>query len=522
MSRPAERPLTYRPMLLSAGMHAVAARTPGKVAMTGGPAPRTYGELMARVRRLTGGVIRHGLRQGDRVAILAYNCIEYPELVIGLSDAGAVTATLNPRSTAHEVRVACEDCNARLLFVSPALADLVATPPAGVERVIVLGNDYEAFLATSPEAPGPIAGLEEHDPFSLVYSSGTTGHPKGIVLPHRSRVLTFHAMAMEFGCYGPDDLHLGIAPMAHGAGLAFSLATLFFGGTLHVLPKFDAGEVVELLATRPFTGTFMVPTHFQQIFALEPAFLERHRGQAKALRTIMSNAAALPMVLKEKIIAYWGEGLLFECYGSTEAGIVTSLRPQHVLSKPGSCGRAFGPTRIRLLDDDGREVKVNEVGELFSESPYLFNGYFNGPEGRGAAETAAVLRDGGVTAGDLARCDEDGFYYIVDRKKDMVVSGGINIYPREIEEVLMRHPAIAECAVVGVPDEKWGEALRAFVVLRPGQAVEGVALEEFLRPVLAAFKVPRDYRAIDALPRNVGGKVLKKDLRSAGDEGCAL
>jgi long-chain acyl-CoA synthetase len=304
-------------------------------------------------------------------------------------------------------------------------------------------------------------------------------------------------------------MQLGIAPMSHGAGFAFIMASLYFGGTVEILPKYDPEQVLSRLGSQPFTGVFMVPTHYQAIFALEAASLERWRGTARSLRTIMSNAAALPQAVKERIVGYFGEGLLHEAYGSTEAGIVTNLRPQDQLVRQQSVGPPFAVTRVRLLGDDGREVPVGEVGELYSLSPYIFNGYFNQPE-----ETAAALRDGWITAGDLARRDEDGYFYIVDRKKDMVVTGGLNVYPREIEETLHRHPAVLEAAVIGVPDEHWGEALQAFVAVRTGMNVRPAELEAHCRGELAGYKIPKLFRFIDTLPRNAGGKVLKGDLRN--------
>jgi len=502
------QPSTYRPLLLSGGLHASADRTPRKPALICQGETRSYGQLAERVRRVCGGALALGLQRGDRVALLAPNCIEYPELLCGLADAGGIVATVNPRSTAREVEELLNDCGARLLVVHPTLAAITAAARLpSVERTLVLGEEYEAWLAASiPSAP--LESIAETDPFTLVYSSGTTGKPKGIVISHRSRTLTFHAMAMEYGCYGPDDLQLGIAPMAHGAGFAFIMASLYFGGTVEVLPRFDPQHVVTKLASEPFTGVFMVPTHFQAIFALERPVLETHRGKAQALRTIMSNAAALPQAVKEKIVAYWGAGLLHETYGSTEAGIVTNLRPQDQLVRRQSVGPAFALNQIRLLDDHGREVPRGEVGELHSRSPYLFNGYWNKPE-----ETAACLKDGWVTAGDLARQDEDGFCYIVDRRKDMVVTGGFNVFPREIEEVLHTHPAVQEAAVIGRPDDYFGEALRAYVVFRSGFEASAADLEAHCRAQLSGYKVPKEFLPIAALPRNTGGKVLKTALR---------
>lgn len=501
-------PATYLPLLLSSGVHASAARWPNKVALRCEGEQRTYAELAERAQRITGGMITLGLRKGDRVALIAPNCVEYPEVMLGVSDAGGIVATLSPRLTAPEIAAACDDCGARFIIAHPSVLDTIRSAnPRTAEKIMTFGPEYERWVKSS-ERHGVLASLDETDPFTLVYSSGTTGRPKGILISHRSRTLTFHGMAMEYGCYGPDDLQLGIAPMSHGAGFAFIMASLFFGGTVDILARFDPLVVLEKLATQPFTGVFLVPTHFQAIFALDAASLERYKGRFGALRTIMSNAAALPQRMKEKIVAYFGPGLLHETYGSTEAGIVTNLRPQDQLVRKQSVGHPFCVTEVRLLDANGREVGPGEIGELYARSPYLFSGYFNQPQ-----ETAAAVRDGWVTAGDLAQRDADGYIYIVDRKKDMVVTGGFNVYPREIEEVLHRHPAVLEAAAFGIPDEKWGEALVACVVVKPHCSVSAEELTSHCRQSLAGYKLPKGIHFIEALPRNPGGKVLKNTLR---------
>lgn len=514
MNRVESQAMSGPGLLLSGGLRVSAARTPSKTALICAQQRRSYAALLERVNRVGARLAALGFRAGDRAIVLAPNCIEYPELICGVADAGGIVATLSPRSTAAELAATANDCRARVLFVH---ADNTGTVDRSllplVEHVIVLGEEYEAWLRAADPALSPMlsaAGppVAETDPFTLVYTSGTTGRPKGIVVSHRSRTLTFHAMAMEYCCYGPDDVQLGIAPMAHGAGFAFIMCSVYFGGTVEILPKFDAELVVGKLAGGDFTGVFMVPTHYSSIFGLGAAVLERHRGKARALRTIMSNAAALPQVLKEKIIDYWGPGLLHETYGSTECGIVTNLRPQYQLEKPSCVGLPFALNEVRLLDESGREVADGEVGELYSRSPYLFNGYYGQP-----AETAAVRRGDWVSAGDLARRDADGHYYIVDRRKDMVVSGGMNVYPREIEEVLQAHPAVHEAAVIGVPDEHWGERLRAYIVVRRERHASGDDLEAWCRERLAGYKVPKEFRAIAELPRNASGKIVKKDLR---------
>ena len=497
------------PLLLSAGLHASALRWPGKVALRCDEREFTYGELSQRVARVAGALRAAGIQRGDRIAIIAPNCAEYPEIVVGASDCGAIIATLSARSSAREVRRACEDCGARLLLAHPSvLSTATEAAPSCIEQMIVLGNEYSRWLdAATPSSPDP--HIQDTDPFTLVYSSGTTGKPKGILISHRSRALTFQGMATEYGCYGPDDRQLGVAPMAHGAGFAFIMATLYTGGFVDILPAFDPERVLHALAQDAFTGVFLVPAHFHAVFAQEPSILSRYQGRFTTLRTIMSNASALPVATKLQILDYWGDGLLHETYGSTESGIVTNLRPEYQRARPRSVGPAFASNRIRLLDADGREVTTGEVGELYSSSPYLFSGYWNQPQ-----ESRAVERNGWVSAGDLARMDEDGFVYIVDRKHDMVVTGGFNVYPREIEDVLGEHPAVLESAVVGVPDERWGEALRAYVVLRDGTRFNPADLGRHCRASLANYKVPKDFVVLHQLPRNAGGKVLKKELRA--------
>jgi len=262
-----------------------------------------------------------------------------------------------------------------------------------------------------------------------------------------------------------------------------------------VLGRIHSGEV---------TGLFTVPTHYHSIFALEEKRLASLRGHR--LNGIVANAAPLSDDAKLQILDYFGEGLLHETYGSTEAGCVTNLRPKDQRRKSRCVGLPFVGNSVSLRGEDGRETAPGEVGELFSRSPYLFNGYWNKPE-----QTAETLKDGWVGVGDMALRDDEGFYHIVDRKKDMVISGGLNIYPREVETVIDRHPDIQESAVIGVPDPRWGEQLVAYVVSTSGAPPADLA--ELCKVNLAAYKLPKAFVAIDALPRNANGKVLKTALR---------
>ncbi|MFM7273290.1 MAG: class I adenylate-forming enzyme family protein, partial [Gammaproteobacteria bacterium] len=371
-----------------------------------------------------------GLRPGAVVALLAPNCIEYPELVMGLADCGAIVATLNPRLSVAELQTIFADCSPRAVVAHPDCQHVAAAAEGMSAPVLWLGPDYESALESARKGNQRLPVIDERQPFAMSYTSGTTGAPKGVPLSHRSRMLTFMAMAMEYGCFGPDDHFLALAPMYHGAGFVFACAPLVTGGCCTVLAQGDAESIARELASGCYTGVFMVPTHIHRLLQL-PEALRAETRAGHRLKTVISNAAALSQALKEGMVAWLGEGLLHETYGSTECGIVTDIRPADLLRKPGSVGTPVWGMELELRDSSGRAVASGEVGELFCRSPYSFNGYLNRPE-----ETAAAIVDGWVTVGDLAIRDEEGFIRIVDRKKDMIITGGVNVYPAEIEAVL--------------------------------------------------------------------------------------
>ncbi|WP_421717284.1 class I adenylate-forming enzyme family protein [Algiphilus sp.] len=496
---------TYHDLTIAGGIRASAARNPDKPALAMGKRELTYRDLVSRLNRVGNGAVEGLGLGGHRAAILTPNCLEFVELVAGLSEAGVTAVLINPKLTLDEIAYICEDSDSRVLFAHPDLAEVAHAVP-GIERVIVLGDNYEDWLIGAADT-APKAHVSETDAFAMHYTAGTTGKPKGVLVSHRSRALTFFGMAVEYGCYGPDDRALGIAPMFHGAGLAFALAPVFFGGFCRILPRFDPEESLCLLAEGGYGTTFLVPTHFNAIFNLPQATLDRYRRPTQ-LRTIVSNAAPLAQAVKERIVDYFGDGILHETYGSTEGGIVTNLRPRDQLRKLQCVGLPFAHTEVRLLDENGQQVPQGEIGELFSRSPYLFNGYWNRPEA-----TEEALRDGWLSVGDLAKRDEEGYIYLVDRKKDVIISGGVNIYPREVEECLHAHPGVAEAAVVGVADDYWGEMVKAFVVSRDGNNLDAETVMAHCTPRLASYKLPKEISFVDALPRNAAGKVLKRELR---------
>lgn len=496
----------YADLTLARGIRAAAARWPDKQAIVVSDAALSYRQLARRISQAGNAVTALGAGPGDRVALIAPNRIEYHEVVAGLAEAGVTVVTLSHRLAAAELGAIFSDCAPVAVVADPnCLAAREAAEAAGL-RCILFGPAWEALLARASDRN--VALARETDSFALAYTSGTTGTPKGVMLSHRSRALTFLAMAGEYGCFGHDDRFLAVTPMAHGAGFVFGSAPLFFGGTVVLDSTGDPEAILRRIADDRVTGVFMVPTHLNRFAALPPAAF----GPARGLRAIISNAAALSQSLKEMAVERFGDGLLHETYGSTEAGIVTNIRPDEILARPGSVGTPFPLIEIELRDAAGVPVAAREVGELFVRGPYAFNGYWNRPDA-----TALAVHDGWVTVGDLATRDGDGFITISDRKNDMVVTGGMNVYPAEIERIIAGVPGVRETAVVGLPDPEWGERIHAFIVAGDPPPSAG-AIIAACRAQLAAYKSPQGVSFIAELPRNASGKIVKRALREQARE----
>ena len=495
-----------RSMIIADGMRAAAARTPDKIAIIESGRRLSFRALVERIDRVSN--LAHaglGLRHGDLAAVLLPNRLEYMEIVCGLSSAGVSVATIGPAAPPAEIRFVCEDSRARILFVAPELEEAArAAAPASVERFIVLGPEYEDLLAGASPARCPVA-VSETDVFSVPYTSGATGRAKGVMLSHRGRILSCYAMAVEHGCYGPDDSAVASTPMFHGAGFLMALVPIFFGGSVEILPRFDIERLLDAIATNAATSVYMVPTHFAAMFDLGERV---RRFDLRSLESVISGTAPLAQSMKARIIETFGNGRLYERYGTTETSIATMLRPADQLRKTASVGQPLHATHLRVLDDDGKDLPPGEVGELAISSPYLFAGYLNLPEA-----TARAMHGDWFVTGDLARLDDEGYVYIVDRKNDMIISGGENVYPREVEEILLAHPAVAECGVTGAPHPYWGEQVTAFVVLRAGMNATAEDLTTACREKLSRYKVPKEIRFMPVLPRNTMGKVLRRALR---------
>lgn len=491
------------------GIREFARSSPHAIAVRDGEREVTFGELDERSNRLANGLLNSGLRPEDPVAVLSGNRFEYFEIAAGLAKSGFPMVPLNPHNTVTDNEYILGHSGAKALLLDSALAPNVA----GLTEKLTctasfggqMGQEYESLLASSTNQD-PRIQVNENDVFCITYTSGTTGRPKGVMLTHRGRALTNYAAALDFGL-GPGSRTVAVAPMYHGAGFAFAYAGPMLGGTTSVLRTWDPECLLTILERDSINSVFLVPTHAQQIRRLIESPLSKYR--LPHLHTLYFNAAALPVALKEWVIeSFQGVGV-HEVYGSTECGIVTNLRPKDALRKAGSVGHPWFMTEVRLVDDEMNVVGPGEPGELYARSPFLMKGYLGDEE----ATKAATDADGFITVGDVAVTDEEGFISIVDRKKDMIISGGVNIFPREIEEVISRFENIHEVAVIGMPDEEYGERITGFVVARDGNAIDIEDLTRFVRANISSQKVPRSWYVVPSLPRNAAGKVVKGQIR---------
>lgn len=483
---------------------------PHKVALICEDRSLTYSELNSRARRVAHVLMSLGVKQGDRVAVMAYNALETLVITSGLSKLNAIPVLLNYRLREDEVAYILNDSQAKVAIAGPQLVQVVdrARPQVvGEVAFIAIADEapahwlnYEALLAQAsediPVSEGVLGG-------SMIYTSGTTGKPKGAYRPHgipaEDRMLIIRAFELS-----ASDVHLLAGPYYHSAPSAFVSFHLLLGATIVIQPKYDPVVALQLINDHKITTTFMAPILLQRLCDVPEDVFSRH--DISSLRSIIVGGAVCPYALKVRATERLGERL-WEFYGATETSFVTILRPEDQLRKPDSCGKAVPSQEIRLLDAAGNEVPDGKPGEMYSRIPYLAQ-YYNQPEA-----TARSMKDGFFSVGDIAYRDAEGYYYICDRKIDMIVSGGVNIYPAEIEATLFAHPAVADVAVIGVPDEQWGEAVKAVVELRPGTSTTAEELINFCRERLADYKKPRSVDFVDQLPRNPTGKLLKKTIR---------
>jgi fatty-acyl-CoA synthase len=480
--------------------------TPDRLALVDGAQRFTYAALEERVARAVSGLHGLGVKPGARVALMMRNCNEYLVLQWALTRLGAIAVQVGYRLKPAEIAYIIGNATPSLFVCQPEdeATVRVALKEAGTlgeDRLLITGASLEAVIAGADPRVRPKVDKDAAGGL-MVYTSGTTGRPKGAARDFKKQM---HDAVLDFvrqiGIHH-DDIHLCVCPLYHSAAPVFVAFTFVVGGTVVLERHFDPQKTLDLMARERITSTFMVPQMLARM--CEVPSLKEGRPDLSSLRWLASGAAPLSTETARRIEEVFGKKL-YNFYGATETGLVTLALPGEHTARPGTIGRVLAGNEIRLIGEDG---KVGDTGEMFVKNSMLVAGYH-----KDEASTKGAMKDGFFSVGDVARVDGDGYYYLVDRKSDMVISGGVNIYPREIEERLHAHPAVLEAAVIGVPDKEWGEALRGFVVLRAGAEKPALdALRVFLAETLANYKVPKDIRFLDALPRNPTGKVLKREL----------
>jgi fatty-acyl-CoA synthase len=494
--------------------------SPNKLGARDSQRSLSFAQWEARSLALAGGLQALGLQKGDRVAVLAYNRVEWMEIYTALSASGLVAVPINFRLMTPEIAYILEHCEAKALIVQDSLlervVDLVPHPDLAVQHLIVMGPAastqtlrYEDLMSQGPQSFHQVV-VEPADLCAILYTSGTTGRPKGVMRSHEGSSLIALATALEMR-FGPEDVGLMVMPLCHANSMYFSQTFLHLGATCVIddSTHFDPELTLAKLANERISFTSLVPTHYIMMLALPGHVRAAH--DVTSVDKLMISSAPARKDTKLAIMACFPNARLHELYGSTEAGWVTLLRPEEQLDHLGSVGREWmGSGPIRLLDEHGQEVPDGEVGELFSRTPYAFDGYWQNPE-----KTAEAFRGEWCSVGDMARRDENGFIQLVDRKSNMIISGGENIYPSEVEGVIGSCPGVKDVAVVGVPHDKWGEAVHAVVVLHQGATLSETEVIEWCRTRMAGFKRPQTVSLIsdDQMPRNATGKILHRVLR---------
>ncbi len=509
-----------------------AEHTPDARALCEGARSLTYAEWNLAANRVAELLhARAGIGPGDRIAVCTQNRLEWFVSQAAIAKLGAALVPVSHRLTPAEIHYIVADCGARAFVFDAEDAGAMArvwtdqpptTKPTSVALVLGVMRSDRADVLSFAEVSStgtPVARFAQAGPRSIVYTSGTTGRPRGVVTARDSAAKS-GGMGERSRAAGPPpaqpaaptglERNLLGAPLNHAAGQGSARATLAIGGCVYLMPRFDAEEALRIIAREKITMTFLVPTMLNRIVNLPGEVLAGY--DVSSIRIITTGASPCPHSVKEKVIAYFGDHCLFESYGSTEVGLVTRMLPQDHLRKPGSCGRVLDNVVIKLLGVDGEEAPIGGVGEIHVKTPVMIERYLN----QGAPDE---LQGGFFATGDVGRLDEEGFLYILDRKKDMIIAGGVNIYPAEIEDALRQHPAVLDAAVFGIPHAEWGEEVKAVVECKDGATVTERELTAFIADKLAGYKRPRSIEVVAEIPRNAAGKPLKAKMRAPYWEG---
>jgi len=503
-----------------------AKKFPNTVAFKDAKRSFTYPETNARVNQLCHSLLSMGLAKGDKIAVLMENSVEICEIFLATAKTGLVIVPINFRLVAGEIEYIVKNSDAKTLIADLEFVPTVDQIRAGLKdiapgRYISVGGEadgyieYEGFIQDSAEEE-PDTVVDPEDTWVLIYTSGTTGVPKGVVRSHESHVAFYLINAVDFG-FSEHDICLNVMPLCHINSIFFTFIFTYIGGSVYIHParSFKAGEVLETVERERITFISLIPTHYNII--LNAAAEERSRD-VSSIRKLLCSSAPVRKDMKLAILDFFKGVELYEGYGSTEAGIVTVLKPEDQIRKLGSIGfESLGTDFVKLMGEDGKEVEVGEVGELYSRGPMLFDEYYKMPE-----RTADSFIGDWFSAGDMATVDNDGFYSIVDRKNNLIITGGEHVYPSEVEGVIGNHPGVFDVAIIGLPDEKWGERVTAVVVPKANAHIDEEAIIDFCWDKVARYKRPKRVIFItdDEMPRTLSGKKLHRALRERfGKEG---
>jgi acyl-CoA synthetase (AMP-forming)/AMP-acid ligase II len=473
--------------------------------------------LNARVNRLSHSLLSLGLEKGDKVAVLLENCIEIVEAYLATAKTGLIIVPINFRLVGAEIEYILDHSDAKAVIVHDEFTPTIDKIKPNLknireDRYFVVGERTDGYSAYDDLIEGgdpgePTVTLEPRDTWILLYTSGTTGRPKGVVRSHESYVAFYLINAIDFG-FTEHDNCLNVLPLCHVNSTFFTLTFTYIGASVYIHParSFRPEEILEIIQREGITFISLVPTHYNLIFNAPE---EVRRFDVGSVKKLLCSSAPATRKIKKGILEFFPGVQLYEGYGSTEAGIVTVLKPEDQLRKLGSIGyESLGTDYVKILDEEGNELSVGEVGELYSRGPMLFDEYYKNPELTGKA-----FKGEWFSAGDMAKEDEDGFFYLVDRKDNMIITGGENVYPSEVEEVVCTHPCVFDAAIIGIPDDKWGEMVIAVVIVKAES--DEKSLIDFCRDKIAGYKRPKKVIFIkqEEMPRTATGKILHRLLR---------
>jgi acyl-CoA synthetase (AMP-forming)/AMP-acid ligase II len=484
---------------------------PSKIALYDGKKSITYGELNNQVDILASALITLGVKPGDIVSAYLPNCIEYVLVVLSVARAGAIFSPINPRYKRVEISEILQQSKPNVIFTNVELVNNIKEVLSGWTdkkpiTIEIDGQDADGTISLEKLFTVDkikIPACSENQFFSLMFTSGTTGKPKGALATHKARMIWVMNAAIQYSL-NSQDIYLGTMPQVHSAGLTFTLMHLYVGATVRIMPHFDAEEFIKIVEAEGITSSLTVPTILTML--VEQLEKNKHDLTATKLKRVVTCGSPLPVNTKMRVLDKISTQL-FDYYGSTESNSMSVLRPEDQLRKAESVGQAFRGVKLKVMNIHNVECSAGEVGEVWCMNPSVMTEYLNRPK-----ETMEAFTDRWYHTGDYGFLDEEGYLHLAGRLNDVIISGGVNIYPAEIEQVLMSHPNILDAAVVGVDDPKWGQAVKAYLVTRGHVKIEIDEIQAFCEKQIAAFKKPRYVEFRNLLPKNAGGKTVKAEL----------